>query len=125
MLVVDSTTPLPAGQMVCGRGLPASGRAQSRMLVAERQGKHVEGESRRSAWVRRADCCVCRADLATPTNWTNHVVLRDVEITLSPGWRRADRAVYRAVFVPGASEHHERGSVLDGDSLHQFRAYWA
>jgi len=85
-LVVDSTTPLPAGQMVCGRGLPGFGGARNPGCSSP--------NDKASMWKVNLDAPLgsagrtavyAGADLATPTNWTNHVVLRDVEITLSPG----------------------------------------
>jgi len=85
-LVIDSTTPLTAGVMACGRGLPGFGGARNPGCSSP--------NDKASMWKVQLDGPLTAAgrngiyaggDLATPTNWANHVVLRDVEITMAPG----------------------------------------
>ena len=84
-LVIDSTTPLTAGVMACGRGLPGFGGARNPGCSSP--------NDKNSMWKVQLDSLTslgrtavfAGADLITQTNWANHVVLRDVEITMAPG----------------------------------------
>ncbi|MGP0095540.1 MAG: hypothetical protein ACLPHI_00765 [Terriglobales bacterium] len=97
-LVIDSTTPLPAGQMACGRGLPGFGGARNPGCALP--------NDKASMWKVQLDAPLptngkagvyAGPDLANPSFcpqspvsgqplcWTNHVVVRDVEITVQPG----------------------------------------
>ncbi len=104
-LVIDSTTPLTAGQMACGRGLPGLGGARNPGCTSP--------NDKSSMWKVQLDSPIpavgsiavhAGADLATPTNWTNHIVLRDVEITMAPGAAPSASGVHAArLFVAQAN----------------------
>jgi hypothetical protein len=96
-LVVDSTTPLTAGVMACGRGLPGFGGARNPGCSSP--------DDKASMWKVQLDSPLTElgriavyagADLATSTNWVNHVVLRNVEITLAPGAAQSASGVHAA-----------------------------
>lgn len=101
-LVIQSTTPLPSGQMVCGHGLPGFGGARNPGCTSP--------NDRASMWTVELEGATPGAPLSTdgagihagadlsnpsfcpnspvsgqPFCWTNHVVVRDVEITAYPG----------------------------------------
>lgn len=97
-LVVDSTTPLPAGVMVCGHGLPGFGGVRNPGCTSP--------NDKSSMWKVQLDAplpgvgkiaiCAC-ADLATPANWANHIVLRNIEGTLAPGSAQSGVGVHAAL----------------------------
>jgi hypothetical protein len=98
-MVIDSTTPLPAGQMACGRGLPGFGGARNPGCTSP--------NDKSSMWKVQLDgplvgvgkiAVYAGSDLVTPTNWTSHVVLRDVEITMAPGAAQSAVSVQAARF---------------------------
>ncbi len=85
-LVVDSTTPLSAGVMACGRGLPGFGGARNPGCSSP--------NDKANMWKVQLDAPLTTlghmavysgSNLVTPTNWVNHIVLRDIEITEAPG----------------------------------------
>ena len=103
-LVVDSTTPLPSGQMACGRGLPGFGGARNPGCSSP--------NDKSSMWKVQLDGPLTSAgqiaiyggsDLVSATSWANHIVLRDVEVTLSPGAAQSGRGVNAARLVDIAS----------------------
>ncbi len=86
-LVVDSTTPLTPGVMACGRGLPGFGGARNPGCASPNDKASmwkVQLDSPASLLGRIA--IYAGADLVNPaTNYANHIVLRDVEVTEAPG----------------------------------------
>ncbi len=90
-LVIDSTTPLTAGQMACARGLPGFGGARNPGCASP--------NDKNSMWKVQLDSVPAPGyigvylgeDLANPSFcpaggcWVNHVVLKDIEVTLAPG----------------------------------------
>ncbi len=84
-LVLESTTPLPTGQMACGHGLPGLGGARNPGCASP--------NDKASMWKVQLDtvaatgdtAIVAGVDLVTPTNVANHIVIRDAEITMAPG----------------------------------------
>jgi hypothetical protein len=99
-LVIDSTTPLTAGQMACGHGLPGFGGTRNPGCYSP--------SDKSSMWKVQLDSPIPAvgniaiyggADLATPTNWVNHIVLRDVEVTLAPGAAQSSSGVKAARLV--------------------------
>jgi Divergent InlB B-repeat domain len=87
---VYTPTSTPNRFMVCGRGLPGLGGTRNQGCDG-----HVAGPNdRASLWKLQMDVAGMAigrngihqgADPVTPANWTNHIVLRNVEITLAPG----------------------------------------
>lgn len=99
-LVIDSTTPLTAGVMACGRGLPGLGGTRNPGCASP--------NDKASMWKVQLDSPIAAigetavyagVDLATPTNWVNHVVLRDIEVTLAPGAAQSAAGVHAAKLI--------------------------
>lgn len=83
-LVVDSTTPLPDGQIACSHGLPGFGGTRnpgcsSPNDKASMWKLQMEG----TTFVKEA--LYAGADLATPTNLVNHILVEDGEVTMLGG----------------------------------------
>jgi len=103
-LVIDSTTPLTAGVMACGRGLPGLGGARNPGCASP--------NDKASMWKVQLDSPVSAigktalyagADLVTSTNWVNHIVLRDIEVTLAPGAAQSAAGVHAAKLISVAA----------------------
>jgi len=93
-LVIDSTTPLTPGKMACGRGLPGLGGTRNPGCSSP--------SDKSSMWKVQLDgpltlsgriAIFGGADLVTRGNWVNHIVLRDVEVTLAPGAAQSSSGV--------------------------------
>jgi hypothetical protein len=81
-LVVESTTPLPTGQIVCSHGLPGFGGTRNPGCTTDKASMwklQMEGTALSKEGIEAG------TDLATPTNLANHIVIRDAEITMLPG----------------------------------------
>jgi len=85
-LVIDSTAPLTTGVMACGRGLPGFGGTRNPGCSSP--------NDKASMWKVQLDgpltalgrsAVYAGGDVVTPTNWVNHVVLRNIEVTEVPG----------------------------------------
>jgi hypothetical protein len=85
-LVLESTTPLPVGQMACGRGLPGFGGARNPGCTSP--------NDKANMWRLQLDgplsgvgktVMTAGQSLIDPAKYTNHVVVRDVELTVQPG----------------------------------------
>jgi hypothetical protein len=109
-LVIDSTTPLPAGQMACGRGLPGFGGTRNPGCASP--------NDKASMWEVELDgpltfvgrvAVYAGTDLATPTNWVNHIVLRNVEVTLAPGAAQSASGVSAARLIQ--LDHNPLGTI--------------
>jgi len=103
-LVIDSSTPLPTGQMACGRGLPGFGGARNPGCASP--------NDKASMWKVQLDSPIAAigriaiyagADLVTPTNWVSHIVLRDIEVTMAPGAAQSAPSVHAARLIDVAS----------------------
>jgi len=103
-LVIDSTSPLPGGQMACGRGLPGFGGTRNPGCASP--------NDKASMWTVQLDSPISAigrigvyagADLVTPTNWVSHIVLRDIEVTLAPGAAQSAPSVHAARLLDVAS----------------------
>jgi hypothetical protein len=81
-LVVESTTPLPAGQIACSHGLPGFGGARNPGCTTDKASMwklQMEGNVSAKIGIEAG------TDLDTPTNLANHIVIRDAEITMLGG----------------------------------------
>src|ERR1035437_2919634 len=81
-LVVDSTTPLPDGQIVCSHGLPGFGGTRNPGCTTDKASMwklQLEGNTYYREGIFGG------ADLATPTNLANHILIEDGEITMLGG----------------------------------------
>jgi hypothetical protein len=81
-LVVDSTTPLPDGQIACSHGLPGFGGARNPGCTTDKASMwklQMEGN------VAAHEGIEASTDLVTPTNLANHVLIADAEITMLGG----------------------------------------
>ncbi|MFY9904389.1 MAG: hypothetical protein WAK62_04535, partial [Terriglobales bacterium] len=103
-LVIDSTTPLTAGVMACGRGLPGFGGARNPGCTSP--------NDKASMWKVQLDSPIAAigriavyagADLVTPANWVSHIVLRDIEVTMAPGAAQSAASVHAARLIDVAS----------------------
>ncbi len=81
-LVIESTTPLPSGQIVCSHGLPGFGGTRNPGCTAD---KGSMWKLQMEGTVAAKEGISASTDLATPTNLANHIVIRDVEITMLGG----------------------------------------
>ncbi len=96
-LVLESTTPLTAGQIACSHGLPGFGGTRNPGCTTDKASMwklQMEGSVSSKEGIRAG------TDLATPTNLANHIVIRDAEITMLggtaqsyPGLPRADSLI--------------------------------
>ena len=103
-LVIDSTAPLTAGVMACGRGLPGFGGARNPGCTSP--------NDKASMWKVQLDSPIAAigriavyagADLVTPANWVSHIVLRDIEVTMAPGAAQSAASVHAARLIDVAS----------------------
>lgn len=81
-LVLESTTPLTAGQIVCSHGLPGFGGTRNPGCTTDKASMwklQMEGN------VSAKEGIEAGTDLQTPTNLANHIVIRDAEITMLGG----------------------------------------
>jgi hypothetical protein len=81
-LVLESTTPLTAGQIACSHGLPGFGGTRNPGCTTDKASMwklQMEGT------VYNHEGIEAGIDLATPTNLANHIVIRDAEITMLGG----------------------------------------
>jgi hypothetical protein len=81
-LVIDSTTPLPDGQIVCSHGLPGFGGTRNPGCTTDKASMwklQLEGNTSYHEGIFGG------ADLATPTNLANHILIEDGEITMLGG----------------------------------------
>src|ERR1035437_3714947 len=81
-LVVESTTPLPVGQIVCSHGLPGFGGMRNPGCTTDKASMwtlQMEGR------VASHEGIEAGSDLTTPTNLANHIVIRDAEIAIMGG----------------------------------------
>jgi hypothetical protein len=81
-IVIESTTPLPAGQMVCSHGLPGFGGTRNPGCTTDK-GSMWKLQMEGSAGLK--DGIHVGTDLVTLTNVANHIVIRDGEITIAGG----------------------------------------
>ena len=81
-LVLESTTPLTAGQIACSHGLPGFGGTRNPGCTTDKASMwklQMEGT------VFAKEGIEAGTDIATPTNLANHIVIRDAEITILGG----------------------------------------
>src|ERR1035437_1143790 len=81
-LVVESTTPLPAGRIACSHGLPGFGGTRNPGCTTDKASMwklQLEGGIQTKVGIYAGP------DLATPTNLANHIVIRDGEIGVLAG----------------------------------------
>lgn len=86
-LTIDSTTPLPGGVMACGRGLPGQGGARNPGCASP--------NDKASMWQLQMDTIPnagvvgmnsgADAQVNTTTNYSNHILIEDVEFLEAPG----------------------------------------
>lgn len=84
-LVIGSTTPLTAGQVVCSHGLPGFGGTRNPGCASP--------NDKASMWKVQLDSVpsasdvpiIAGQDLVTSSSYANHITLQDVEITIAPG----------------------------------------
>jgi hypothetical protein len=101
-LVIDSTTPLPTGQMACGRGLPGFGGTRNPGCASPADKTSmwkVQLDSMGTPAAAGRVALYAGADLATPTNWVSHVVVRNIEVTEAPGSAQSAAGVHAARLI--------------------------
>jgi hypothetical protein len=83
-LVVESTTPLPTGQIVCSHGLPGFGGTRNPGCTSPND-KASMWKLQMEGTTFVTEGLYFGTDLITPTNLANHIVLRDAEVTMLGG----------------------------------------
>src|ERR1035437_4697640 len=80
--VIESTTPLPTGQIACSHGLPGFGGTRNPGCTTDKASMW-KLQSEGNTYYREG--IFGGADLATPTNLANHILIEDGEITMLGG----------------------------------------